>query len=701
MTRRLAKTGISYLAGLAAASFLSLTLTLAAGAGIASAGLCARFILCSREMYRKACDIAVCTFFFGIGLLVFGAYDIINLRPVQSNDEQLFEGSGRIVMAEHYENSSLYAVRFTLPNGSKGKAAFYLYNSDRLVKGDTVSVKGTLSVPDNSGFFDSGSYLSSQGIFITVENAEMTGCNINEHSLFRKADAFRLSAVSRIRRIMEGTGGGELLTGMLFGRSFWQLSEYDRDMLTNSGISHIASVSGLHMSIAAGIAAAIAGALRFPKLLKFLSVAAAVLVFALCADFSMSVTRSLIMILLVYSAQLVRRRSDPLTSLTAAMLIITAGCPFMIRNTSLLLSASGVLGAAVISPKVIVLIEELANSRRESITRPYKADSLTSLWITCICAYCAVFPVSCLTFDKVSAVSPVINAMLSPLFSGAVTLGIAGVLLTGFLTPLGNISLRAGGLICQLILGVSRAAGSANIAVIPTGNGLMPLFVFLCLAAGAAGLLLTSRKSYGLLAFSAAVFICTGGLSLLRALPDDSIRIAVITEGKGCAVVISDSTSTHVADFSGNRSCARAVKSYIASKGLYAPSEIIAANGKGSAVYGEIFYGLPVLSPENGSYVPGRDIIHGDGIEIIPGDSCTLINTSGISLAVVTGKGPLPPDDYGVLVISAYSGAAYDCAEYYAVARREYSGSLPAGADVTFCETAVYRVKNGAVTHEE
>lgn len=704
MTRKLAKTGLSYLSGLMAASFLSITLSLTAGAALAAAGLCAR-LLHRRSDSRK--DIkypaALCALFCGAGMIVYSCYDILSVRPIQANDGLYFEGSGRVTMAEHYDKSSFYAVNVTLPNGSRGKVSFYLYDGSRLARGDSISFKGTLLLPDSSGFFDTESYLSSRGIFITVSDAEMTGCTVNEGSLSRRADNFRLAAVSRIRRIMAGKSGGELLTGMLFGHDFWKLPMRQQDILTNSGISHVASVSGLHMSIAAGIAAAVCTALGFPKAVKFLCVAAAGTGFAFCADFTMSVDRSLIMILLVYTAELAHRRSDPLTSLTAALLITTAGCPHVIRNISLLLSACGVFGAAVIAPAVTRLIEEHLSSSRDRLSEPYKADGLVSSFLTCVCAYCAVFPVSCLTFDRVSLISPIVNVILSPLFSAAVSLGIIGTLLSaGFLVPLGNIAIRAGGIICQLILGIAGLAGSAKGAVVPTGSGLMPMFTVICIGAGAAGLLLTSKKSYGLLSFSASVFICVCAMSVIRIIPDDSVYIAVITEGKGCAVVISDSSSVHVADFSDSRPCARAVKRYIESSGLHDPSEITVTSDKGAAAYSEFFYDTPLLIPDRSDgYVPGRDVIHGDGIELIPREGCTLMSIDGISAAVVTGKAPLPPDDYGLLVISCSGSGSYDNSDYYAVARTGFTGSVPAGADVVFCESAVYRIKNGVIERKE
>ncbi len=710
MTRKLAKAGGAYLAGMMAASFLALILSLALGAGIAMAGLCLLVFFRPEAYSRKYCA-GVCALCFGLGILSYAGYDLFAVRPLERLDGTDFSGSGTIFLAEHYDSASLYAAEFTFPGGQKGKAAFYLYNEDRLVRGDEVTVSGTVCIPDDSGFFDSKAWFSSRGIFITLQDVMLSDYIMNDDNIFRIADNFRLKTAAHFRFVMGGRNSGELLIGMLFGRSFCSLDEKSTDMLSRAGISHIAAVSGLHMSIAAGIAAAVAGALRFPKWARFAAVAAAAVAFALCADLTMSVLRSLIMILLVHSAGLVRRRNDPLTSLTAAFLIITGGCPYVIRNTSLMLSGAGVLGTAVAAPLIKRHIEDFVNARTKRV-EPYRAGGILSALITCMCAYCAVFPVSCLTFDEVSVTAPLVNVLLSPFFTAAASMAVAGAVLgaVSFLAPLGNIAVYTGSFMCRIILKVAEIAGCRGAAVIPAGLEIMPLLVIITLLAGFAGLIFTSRKSYGILALSASVFISSAALAAVRAIPAGVTEIAVITEGKGCAVVVYDDKATHVMDYSGSSSCAGAVKKFIAKRGLLSPSEIIAYSEKSTEVYREKFYDTLIISPYSGEenediteneYIPDKQIIICGNVEITPKEKGALINIDDISVAVVNGKDGFIRGDYDLIVINSTADAEYKNNAYYAITRRKFGGSLPAKNDAAFCECAYYRVTKGGIERKQ
>ncbi|MCM1579261.1 MAG: ComEC/Rec2 family competence protein, partial [Ruminococcus sp.] len=701
MTRKLAKAGGSYLAGMLAASFLSVILSLSLGAAAVTAGICLGAFFRPKKGGGKY-TAAVCSVCCGLGMLAFACYGLFAVRPLEKLDGCEFSGSGKICLARHYDNASLYAAEFDLPGGRKGKAAFYLYNEERLVKGDSVTVAGTLCMPDSSGFFDSKNWFSSQGIFLTLQDASLQDFRITDNNIFRTADSFRLKTAAHFRFLLNGSSRGELLIGMLFGQNFCRLGEKSRDMLSMAGISHIAAVSGLHMSIAAGIAAAAASALKLPKWAKFAAAGISAAVFGLCADLTMSVMRSLIMILLVHSAELFRRRSDPLTSLTAAFLVITAGCPYVIRNTSLLLSGSGVLGTAIAAPLLTAHWEELVNSRTKRHT-PYKTGIVLSAAFTCICAYCAVFPVSCLTFDKVSPAAPLVNLLLSPFFTAAVTLAAVGAFFGMFplLAPLGNGAVYAGSLMSGIILKGAETAGSQEAAVIPTGLEIMPLLVIVTILSGAAGFAFTSRKSFGLLTFSAAVFICSVCLAVMRAIPPKTAEIAVITEGNGCAVVVCGDKETHVIDCSGSSSCAAAVKKFIDRRGLKSPSEIVAYSEKSAMVYSEKFYDTLILSPypedsgrdiaEN-EYIKGKQSITGGIVEITPMEKAMLINIDGVSVISVNAGDGYIDGDYDIVIINSAAAAEYKAPANYIVTRRKFSGSLPAGSDTVFCECACYKV---------
>ena len=74
--------------------------------------------------------------------------------------------------------------------------------------------------------------------------------------------------------------------------------------------------------------------------------------YALLTGASPSVVRSCIMAIFVLSAPLLRRDSDPITSLSAALLVILLQNPFAAASISLQLSFSSVAGLLLVSPRL-------------------------------------------------------------------------------------------------------------------------------------------------------------------------------------------------------------------------------------------------------------------------------------------------------------------------------------------------------------
>ena len=471
MSRKTAFVGFSYMAGLLLASFFSAPLSIALGAVLLGFGLCTVFIFRpkrSGSFYRSAvCAIACC-----VGLWIYSGYDLTVCRNITANNIGNFSGTVTIEQSTVYsEEKAFYIAHCTFPNGASGNVGFFDRRSD-LVKGDKITLSGQLYAPENTGFFNSADYYRSMNVFLLMKSVRTSGYEIKEHNFYRTLDDFRHNVSDTIRKYVPSEEG-ELLIGMLFGSSKWNMSDRTENLLYRAGIGHVAAVSGLHMSVAAGIAAALAIALRLPKWGQFISVTAVSLLFAMTAGFTPSVVRSLIMVMFVWAAGIFNRRSDSLTSLAAAIIIMTISSPFIVRSTSFLLSVSGTIGTAVLSPMFINAYEKKMERKTDL---PYHVGALTSALCSSLCAAAAVFPVSALTFDQISIASPLTNLLLSPLCTAAIAIAAIGALLC--ILPFTFISgglFLAAGLICRPILAVAKFIGSSDIIMIPTGTESLPL----------------------------------------------------------------------------------------------------------------------------------------------------------------------------------------------------------------------------------
>ncbi|MGN1102745.1 MAG: ComEC/Rec2 family competence protein, partial [Huintestinicola sp.] len=425
MTRKAAVLGMGYLAGLLLASFLALWLSGITGGLLLCFGICV-IIIIRPEKSGRFFAFSAAAISCGVGMLLYSGYDAFVYREIVSLSGTAFEGSAVIKDVSVFsEDSAFCTARVELQSGRKADIGWYANDSD-VVRGDKAFISGTLYAPENTGFFNSADYYRSRNIFLFLDT-EAQEYFPKEHNIFRSLREFRLNAAGIIRKYVP-SDEGELLIGMIFGSDEWNISSEAEKCLYRSGVGHIASVSGMHMAVAAGIASAAAVALSMSKRGKLLLVAAVCLVFTLTADMGVSVIRAFIMTMLVYSAELFKRQSDPLSSLSAAAFILTVGTPFIVRNTSFMLSFSGVLGAAVLAPFVEDNVKNAFENR--SGRKMGEGAVLTSSVLTAVCASAAVIPASAICLDELSVVSPVTNLLLSPFFTAAMMIAMMGAVLT-------------------------------------------------------------------------------------------------------------------------------------------------------------------------------------------------------------------------------------------------------------------------------
>ncbi len=701
MTRKTAVAGFSYLAGLFIASFFSLWLSFGIGGVFLCAGIC--ILLFSRS---KSARLAVCLISCSAGILLYSIYDLWVYRPVTENDGMPFEGSCKITSAEYYAaGGAQYTAELTLPKGGSGKAAFYSYTENDLVPGDTVTLKGTLTVPDSGGFFDSRDYYRTSGIFLIADDAQILSVTPKENNIFEYINAFRTRTVSRMRSVTDGDAC-ELMIGMLFGSGSWDISYRAEKSLYKAGIGHTAAVSGMHMSIICGMISALLSAVRCPAKLKFLCIMICMGLFALTAGMTISVLRSMIMILIVCSGDMFNRRSDPLTSLAIAAVLLTLTEPFSIRNTSFMLSFSGVLGTAVFAPTVISAMESRINKNRIEGEKFTAGPVLTSA-VTALCAAAAVFPASAACFDEISVISPVANMLLSPLCTVSLTLSVIGAAIgiIPWLSSVSSVFFLFSWAVCRPILAVSEYLGELSSAAVPAELDITAPLIMIITICTAAGILLFKRRVYVILTLSAGVFIFSVCSSVYMLIPQSSTEIAVLTEGNGCVIAISDATGTQLYDFMGTKSGASAADSFITRKGLAKVNTVVLTrNADNTAeIYKEIFPSAAVIAPdaETGlTYSEEDTIISIGNCKCLPGNGYFIIEAEGAEIICISRSSEPPDRQYELAVYNCIADANVASGSY-AVTQRRFKGYIPPAAPCAKYETSAYVIVNGTVCPKE
>lgn len=682
MTRKAAVLGLGYLSGLLLASFFALWLSGIVGGLLLCFGAAVIFVLRpekSGRFFAFSAAVLSC----GIGMLLYSGYDAFVYRDIVSQSGVSFEGNAVIKEVSVYsEDSAFCTARVELPDGKKADIGWYANGSD-MVRGDSAYLSGTLYVPENTGFFNSADYYRSRNIFLLLDTYSEEYFP-REHNLFRTLRDFRTNAAQIIRRYVP-SDEGELLIGMIFGNDEWHISSKAEKSLYRSGVGHIASVSGMHMAVAAGIASAAAIALSMSKRGKLLLVTAVCLVFALTADMSLSVIRALIMTLLVYSAELFKRQSDPLSSLSIAAFLLTVGTPFIVRSASFMLSFSGVFGAAVLAPAALENVKKAYENRTGK--KMGETVGLTGSVLTAVCSSLAVIPASMLCLDELSVASPVTNLLLSPFFTAAMITAMTGAVLT--LLPFTWLSgglFLASGAICRPVLWAAEKIGSLPFAALPSGTEIAPPMIGLVLISAGISALVLKNRSGVILTVSAAVLSAAAAITVYRAVSYEYTRITLLTEGKGCVLIISEGQYSEIFDFMGNSKSVKAAERYISRNDTGTVGMIfLSKNAEYAApLYTNAFPEAHIVSQSGNiglTYAPDSNIIKFGGISCHPYKDYCMIETGGAEIVCIDRK-CTPPD-------KAFDMCIYNCtaevnvqADIYAVTKNSYKGLLPANETV-------------------
>lgn len=585
MIRKTAYIGLFWFIGLFAASFLTFRMCFAVSAAAAIAAAAAALFL------RKEIKYAVCLFSFAAAIFVYGAYGIFVYGNIIKYDGTEVEVKGVITgYADHSGDKASYTIKGVINGDVKATVTCYADSISANV-GDRISIIGKAAAFRDSFSFPAESYYKAKNIFLRINSIK--ALNYSEErkfSLIKIFDRCREHIVGVINSIMDDRGQA-VMAAMLFGDKS-DLESNDKTLMCRAGIGHIMAVSGVHLAVVCSLFSYIFGAVFRNRYLRFAVMLVPIVCFSLLAGMSVSVIRSAIMIVIVYGSGMFRRRADTFSSLGTAVLLLTIGSPFSIRDPSFLLSASGVFGAGVAAPAVISSIEE-----------KHRLGSFSKMIIVPLCVNFVIFPASAMFFDEFSVISPISNLVLLPICEIILICGIA-VTVTGGIGFVAVPVLKICGYLCGIVMGISEFIGNIRTLYIPLGSGIITAAVLLAVMIPIS-VYLICRKAY-VAAYSAAAVLALSviAVNLYRAFPTDDISVTVLKNGSAAAAVIHDRKTACVVDLCGGGDIAPITVKYLNRNGIYKINALIINSDANMAipVYDEKFS----LFDVSGYFIPEK-----------------------------------------------------------------------------------------------
>ncbi|MGN1095025.1 MAG: ComEC/Rec2 family competence protein, partial [Eubacteriales bacterium] len=334
-----------------------------------------------------------------------------NSRGMEYIGEEKRSALARITYVSYTgEYSALYYADITSVDGKDTDFSAVIYDegTERFEYGDTIFFDATFSATE-----DDDSYLNSKGIFIRAEsaNAHLQG-KADKDIFYYLHNANEYISDRMVSFIGEEEGG--FCSALILGNR--SLAGADIKLaFSRAGISHILSLSGMHLSVLAfSLNFILKGVLK--KRIRNVVLIFSCFAFAAFTGFSASVTRAAIMLSFVFVSEILGEQNDSLTALSAAAFLILLFNGNAVYDVGFWLSFAATLG-------IIVTVGAL-QSVFYKWKKPVKSRVLRALYYICkyfygmltvsLAASFFTLPIIYFAFGEVSLIGAVSNFFFIP-----------------------------------------------------------------------------------------------------------------------------------------------------------------------------------------------------------------------------------------------------------------------------------------------
>lgn len=375
-----------------------------------------------------------------VGSACFCFHVFLVYKPAASFASTTQRVTGTITDISDYTSDNMcYIVRVSKIGDRKFYIPFnlkiYTNYAIRCEYGDEISTDVLLSemANENDGIFDSniskGNYL--KGRLRSEDDVEIA----NKFDLLSCFSKYRDRLVNSVCMAMDEPQS-HIINGLVFGKSN-NIPYAIKRAVDRCGLSHIFSVSGLHISI---LSAFIMCFLKLIKCSKGLSVFVLVnflFCFAAIVGMTPSVIRACIMVLFSDVLLLLRKKASKLDGLLLAAALILIFSPTAILGLSFILSFSSCAGILLLAESIGIWIKDKLGWYSGWQLR------IVELFSVSLAANLASAPFLIFAFGKISIISPFVNLIIVPfvpiLFVLGIGVAISGLILTDISNFLGYI----------------------------------------------------------------------------------------------------------------------------------------------------------------------------------------------------------------------------------------------------------------------
>ncbi len=240
----------------------------------------------------------------------------------------------------------------------RGKAYGYVYTQDgedpvQLTDGMRIRFSGTVYKPypkENEYDFDFPMWLYEQGMGYGISSGGDVEILSSETPWTDYAQRIARLCHERLQAVMGEKA--DLAVAMLLGYRD-ELDEEDAQAFRLAGVAHVMAVSGLHVGILSMALVWVLERLRLRKRWQIPVVAVFLLLYCGITGFAVSSLRAAVTVLLWTVGRAFGRKPNPLTVISAALLIVLIINPLQLFSAGFTLSFSAITGIALLYPGIL------------------------------------------------------------------------------------------------------------------------------------------------------------------------------------------------------------------------------------------------------------------------------------------------------------------------------------------------------------
>ena len=352
------------------------------------------------------------------------------IKEIKSYDVPFGERSYRLKVKADSDEISAFILKI---KESELFAGCNLYNDvdidlsdlSRILYGRKISCTGSFEAFEgelNPGQFDANAYYKNEG-YTGILDAKDIRIVKEEESFSPDIYLHRLNlAISEKYKKILGDKNAGSLSAMVLGDKRG-LDEEIKELYQENSISHLLSISGLHISLLGGAVFLFLRRLKVSFSFPLITSSIILIIYGAFTGFSVSTSRAIVMMSVLFISFVIGKSYDLPSGLALAALVLIVINHRVIYQSGFLLSFFAVIGIFYIMPELLYIFKVDIYHKRGIIKGLHL---LLASIISSISILLATLPIVLNNFYEVSLTGIILNIIVIPLMSLVVITGLLG-----------------------------------------------------------------------------------------------------------------------------------------------------------------------------------------------------------------------------------------------------------------------------------